>query len=107
VPFLREKDRLIISKTSYSGDLKIGDLILYSKDNQLICHRLVKKDKMKARNLIYAQGDNSASLEIVDENMFQGKVIAILRNGRIKNISTRRQRFINYVVVKLSPLIRA
>jgi len=53
-PFLRSKDKLIVKKTSFK-DLKIGDIILYVKSNQLVCHRLVKKIKGKQRYLLYSE----------------------------------------------------
>lgn len=103
-PFLREGERLVIKKAAIE-DLRIGDIILYRKDEQLVCHRLVKKEKNGY--LLYARGDNSSSApELVTQEMFQGKVAGVLRkNGRTIDICGRQQRFLNRVIVIIAPLV--
>ena len=104
-PFLRTEDKLVVKKVPLE-ELKIGDIILYIKDNQTICHRLVKKIGYKEKYLLYARGDNSKSIESVNENMLKGKVIGILRGNRMKNLTTGFQRFINHIAVIFNPFIR-
>ncbi|MFH1191351.1 MAG: S24/S26 family peptidase, partial [Candidatus Omnitrophota bacterium] len=43
-PFIRPGERLVIKK-SPAQDLRAGDIILYRANNQLACHRLVKKNR--------------------------------------------------------------
>ena len=104
-PFLRTNDKLIVKK-SYLNKLNIGDIILYSKDNHLICHRLIKKIRHNDRYTLYVRGDNSKSIELVYEHMFEGKVVAVLRNNRSRNITLGYQQFINFMIVIFNPLIR-
>ena len=104
-PFLRASDKLIVKKP-HLENLNMGDIMLYTKDNQLICHRLIKKIRHKDGYALYVRGDNSKSIELVYEHMFEGKVIAVLRNNRIKNITLGYQRFINFIIVIFNPLIR-
>ena len=104
-PFLRAGDRLMVRKIP-PKDLKIGDIILYIKDKQSICHRLVKKVKKGEKYTFYAQGDSSNSAEPVEAGMLQGKVVGLLRKGRIKNIATGYRHFINRAIIIINPLIR-
>jgi signal peptidase I len=105
-PFLRPGQKLIIKKVSLR-DLRIGDIILYKVDNQLICHRLLKITTGERENLLYVCGDNSATLpELVTEEMFLGKAIGALRNGKMVNLTGRKQQFINRFIVEIAPLVR-
>ena len=85
----------------------MGDIILYVKDSQFVCHRLVKKIRSKDNYLLYVRGDNSNSIEIVDENMFRGKIISILRKNRFKNLTTGFQLLTKQLIVIFSPFIRS
>lgn len=104
-PFLRTKDKLIVKRVSLES-LKIGDIILYVKDSQSVCHRLIKKFNRGGQYLLYARGDNSKSIEFVHKDMFKGKVIGVLRRGRIRNLTKRYQQFINRIVILSNPFIR-
>ena len=97
-PFLKAGEKLIIKKTSIE-DLKVGDIILYWSDNQLVCHRLVKRVRDVDGYLLYTRGDNSSSLPtLVTEQMFLGKAIGIIRNGKTISLIGRR-RFINRAII--------
>ena len=105
-PFLIPGQKLVVKRVSV-GDLKIGDIILYQANNQLVCHRLLRRTIDKKKNLLYASGDNSGSLsELVTEEMFLGKAIGILKNGKMINLSGRKQQFINRLIVEIAPLVR-
>ena len=51
-PFLKAGEKLLIKKTP-TENLKVGDIIIYRGDNQLVCHRLIKKIKQRERYLLY------------------------------------------------------
>ena len=104
-PFLRPGQKLVIKKISM-GDLKIGDIVLYMANNQLVCHRLVKKVIDKKKNVFYVRGDNSLSLsEPLQKEMFLGKVMGALRNGKMINFVGWKQQFINRLIVEIAPLV--
>ncbi len=87
-------------------ELKLGDLILYKANNQSVCHRLVKKIQTNNGYLIYARGDAFfGSAELVNEQMFLGKVIGIIRNDKITSLEGARQRVINRISLIISPLL--
>ncbi|MBU2436492.1 MAG: S24/S26 family peptidase, partial [Candidatus Omnitrophica bacterium] len=65
-PFLRGGQKIIIKKVLVR-DLKVGDLILYRKDNQTICHRLIKKTREGQGQMLYVRGDNAFGFEPVAE----------------------------------------
>jgi len=104
-PFLKPGKKLVVKKVSV-GDLKIGDIILYRANSQLVCHRLLKKSTDKNKNLLYTRGDNSGGLlQLVTEEMFLGKVIGALRNGKMINLAGQKQQFINRLIVEIAPLV--
>lgn len=102
-PFLKGSEKLIIRKVPMH-DLKLGDLILYKDDNQLICHRLVKRTKNNGSYHIYSRGDaSSGQAKLVDEQMFQGKVIGIMRGNKVTSLQGFRQNVINRINLILLP----
>jgi signal peptidase I len=104
-PFLRTREKLVIKKICIE-DLKVGDIILYRANNQLVLHRLVKKIKDKERCLIYSRGDSSSSPpELVTEQMYLGKAIGILRNGKMSDLTSWRQYFFNRCIALVAPLV--
>jgi len=103
-PFIKQGERLIIKKIPI-GDLKIGDIILYRKDNQLICHRLIKRIGDEKGYLLYTRGDNSSQFDSLSEEMFLGKAIGILKNCKMISLLSWEKRFVNRVIVIIAPLL--
>ena len=104
-PFLKAGEKLLIKKFSIE-DLRVGDIIIYRADNQLVCHRLVKRSKTENGHLLFARGDNSSSLPtLVTEQMFLGKIIGIIKNGQAISLIGIRRRFINRAIVIIAPLV--
>jgi len=100
-PFMRPKDKLLIKKSPVD-DLRAGDIILYRADKQLVCHRLIRKN----RDFLYARGDNSIfSPEVIPKEMFIGKVVEIIKNNRMFSLVNWRNRSINSFIVIIAPLI--
>lgn len=105
-PFLKEGEKLIIKKTS-AGNLKVGDVILYHSNNRMVCHRLVKKIVCEDGYLLYARGDASSGLEeLVTKDILIGKVIGILKNGRIISFTGGWHHFTNWFIVQFGPFLR-
>jgi signal peptidase I len=105
-PFLKTKEKVVVKKVS-PDNLKIGDIILYRLDNQMVCHRLVRKVACGSGYLLYARGDASTNLaEPITEKALAGKVIGILRNGRVINFTGIWCRFVNRLIVELAFCIR-
>lgn len=104
-PFLKGREKLIVRKVAVS-DLKLGDLILYKIDNQLVCHRLVKKSRTNNGYLIYSRGDaSSGTPELIKEQLFLGKVVSIIKENKVINLEGIRQEFINRISVFFLPLL--
>ncbi len=104
-PFLRGKEKLVVKRMPIT-DLKLGDLILYKANNQLVCHRLVKKAQAGDGYLIYSRGDVSfGPPEPVDERMFLGKVIGILKNNKITDLEGIRHQVFNRINLFFLPLL--
>lgn len=102
-PFLRGGEKLVIKKAAIK-DLVTGDIILYQSDNKIVCHRLIEKIRDKQDRRFYARGDSSYSLpELVKEEMLLGKAIGIIKNGKMINLCSGRQKLINYFIVIIAP----
>jgi len=106
-PFLKGREKLMVKRIPIS-ELKLGDLILYKADSQPVCHRLVKKSKTNNGYLIYARGDASfGAAERVNEEMFLGKVIGIIKNDKITSLEGIGQRVLNRVSSIISPIFNS
>ena len=104
-PFLRAGEKLLIKKTP-TGYLKVGDIIIYRTERQLVCHRLVKKIKQRERCLLYVRGDSSVSSpEPITEEMFLGKAMGIIKNGKIVALNQMKGQLINRLIVLVAPSI--
>ena len=105
-PFLKQGDRVIAKKIPVK-ELKIGDIALYQKNGQMICHRLVRKIVKEDDVLFYVRGDNSfSSPELISENAFIGKVIGIVENDRvIVFFKGLRWRITSRFIVIIAPLV--
>lgn len=80
------------------GDVTVGDIILFRKGDEIICHRLVKVFEKDGRTYIQTRGDSySVPDEPVSAEQVLGKVIRIERG----DIS-----FIRRVFIFLYPLLR-
>ena len=104
-PFLRAGEKVIIKRTP-AGNLRTGDIILYRANNQLVCHRLVKRVKQGERYRLFARADSSYSRpETVTEEMFLGQAISIIKNGKVINMRQRKWQLINRLIVLVAPLL--
>lgn len=105
-PFLKTGERLVVKKVPVK-DLRRGDIILYKADNQLVCHRLVKKIVSESGYLLYTRGDASPKIgEPITESALVGKVTGILRKGGIINFTGKWSYFVNRLIVEFAPFIR-
>ncbi len=104
-PFLKAGEKLLIKKTP-TEKLKVGDIIIYRADNQLVCHRLIKKIKEKEGYLLYVRGDSSVSWpEPITEEMFLGKAISIIKNGKVVTLNQMKGQLINRLIVLVAPSV--
>ena len=104
-PFLKAGEKLLIKKTP-TENLKVGDIIIYRANEQLVCHRLTKKIKQRERYLLHVRGDSSlSSPEPITEEMFLGKAISIIKNGKIITLNQMKGQFINRLIVLVAPSV--
>ena len=104
-PHLKSQDKVIVKKAAIS-DLRCGDIILYREAEKLVCHRLIKKVRQDREYLLYSRGDTATSYftEPVTEEMFQGKVSAIIRNEKIISLEGLGSKISNRMIALSSPL---
>lgn len=102
-PFLRAGQRIIARKIP-PQELQVGDIILYNQADKVVCHRLVKVIKGDRGSCLYARGDNSTSrAELIPEEMYLGKAVAVIKAGRVINLNTRAQRGLGRLIIIIGP----
>lgn len=79
LPILQPNDTLYFKKTPLAK-IKVNDLVIVKKRNQLICHRVIYKKK----NYLITKGDNVLKSDgKIYSKQIIGKVYQIKRNGQI------------------------
>lgn len=103
-PFVKAKEKLLIKPDCFAS-LKVGDIVLYQHQENLVAHRLIKIAKRKNEKLFFVRGDNcTSSPERINEAMFRGRAVGIIREGKIVNLTTRKQLILNRLIVVFAPL---
>jgi signal peptidase I len=106
-PFFKTGDMFIVKRTT-ARDLKIGDIIsYYSVHNRSeVCHRLIKIIHNREGYLLYARGDACFNLiEPVEEKTLLGKVIAVIRDKRVIDLTTAYQQLTSRFMAIFAPVI--
>jgi len=103
-PFIQDGDFITVSPVG-SSSVRIGDVVFYSTaEDNVIVHRVVNKYGKDGNMNLVIKGDASfSSPEKVDIQNVLGKVVAIERNGRKRNLETRFYRTLNLLFARLSP----
>ena len=87
-PFLKSGQKILVKKSG-GQDLRKGDLVLYRADGQLVCHRLLRKENINNRWVLYCRGDTSLSKsEPINEKALEGKVTAIIFADKALDLRT-------------------
>ena len=105
-PFFKTGDMFIVKKVDVR-ELRIGDIISYYSQfhKEDVCHRLVKIVRREAGVELTARADAyTEASEPVDEKNLTGKVVGVIRNGRLADFSTWRHIFFNRCVVLWLPV---
>lgn len=107
-PFLNPCQKIIVKRLP-AADLKLGELVLYKTNDQLVCHRFIKRIKKSSGYFIYTQADASclSRPEAIMEERLCGKVIGIVKGDRIVNMERIRQRYINILIIIFAPILCA
>lgn len=80
-PALRQGDTIRVEPTSIQG-LRIGDIALFHRGGQLICHRIVKKHQTNGKVFIVTKGEiGSCRDEPVPAEDILGKVVEVKKGG--------------------------
>jgi len=105
-PFLKDGQKVLVKKIA-PQEFNRGDLVLYRVADQLICHRLLRKEKKDGSWLFYCRGDASlAGGDQIPEKMVEGKVAAVISGEKAVNLETPWQRLWAMVILlSLAPLL--
>jgi hypothetical protein len=103
-PFLKPGDKLIVEKI-FASSLSAGDVILYRLNNQVVCHRLIKKIKTSGSCVLSCRGDASVfASERVDGQMLLGRVMGVVDGDKVINITSLPHRILNKIMLAAGPL---
>ncbi len=103
-PFIKDGDMITVSPLRNSP-VRIGDVVLYkTADDRAIVHRVIRKTMKYSRTVFFIKGDAAfGQPEEVDTGKILGRVTAVERNGREKNLDTKFYRIIGLLFAVISP----
>jgi len=106
-PFIRDGDVITVSPLRNSP-IRAGDVVLYkAADDQAIVHRVIRKARIDGSTIFFIKGDAAfGQPEEVNAERVLGRVAAIERNGRERNLDTKLYRIIGLFFAGLSPFSR-
>jgi len=80
-PALKEGDRVIVRPVN-ADDIKAGDIIVFEA-RVLGCHRVLGRFKKERKLYFWEKGDNQGALRPVSEDNVIGKVVYVIKNGKL------------------------
>ncbi|RZB30194.1 MAG: hypothetical protein SRB1_02474 [Desulfobacteraceae bacterium Eth-SRB1] len=106
-PFIQDGDLITVSPLRNSP-VKVGDVVLYkTADDRAIVHRVIRKTRIDSKAAFFIKGDAAFDQpEKVNAKIVLGRVVAIERNGRKRNLDTKFYHIIGLFFAGLSPLSR-
>jgi signal peptidase I len=104
-PILKSGNRLIVENTAASS-LSAGDVILYRLNEQIVCHRLIKKISSSGSCVLYCRGDVSIfTSDRVDGQMLLGRVMGVVDGDKVINFHSLPYRILNKIMLAAGPLL--
>ncbi len=101
-PFVKADDEVIVKRYKLS-DLRNGDIIVFSKYQDLYVHRLVSSKVIKDKVSLLTKGDSSRIFdEPLNQEDFLGKVIQIHRKTQSINLENWFWKTVNRCISFLS-----
>jgi hypothetical protein len=62
---------------------RFGDLILFFRSDRLVAHRVIGRRFQDGKPMVLEKGDKSSQASLIPVDLIQGKVIRIMKPGRI------------------------
>ncbi|MFQ5574716.1 MAG: signal peptidase I [Terriglobia bacterium] len=106
-PFIKNGEILRV-KPVESADVDCGDVVFYwTRGRGVVAHRLIRKKRLNGEDIFVMKGDSVPVFdELVRAEQVIGKVIAIERNGRVRELESTPHRVLNRVLALVSPFSR-
>lgn len=102
-PFIKPGDTLVISHQV--EDLKVGDVVVFQRQDKLVAHRVVKLVENESQQTAYqTKGDFNRLLDCtaLSPEAILGKVIKIKSSSRTISCSSLIWRLLNYIIAVYS-----
>jgi len=103
-PILRDGDVVEVQPAT-PDQLRKGDLILFkTEEGFLILHRYIRSQAWFSQVWLLTKGDASLGFDRpVSPQQVLGRVVQIIRQGRVLSLEGKKARLVNYVLAKISP----
>ena len=86
---------------SDSLDCQLGDIVLFSRGDAVIVHRIIKKKELDQKLFFCEKGDNACSWTWISEKDILGRVVSIADRDKLKKVTqrqlTRHNRIIGFL----------
>lgn len=104
-PLLEENDLITINPID-STQLRCGDVVIYHINGRLKAHRFLKLKNLNGQKYLITKSDRRANFDRpVPINDFLGRIRRVTKGKKNIDYETRKWRFINFFIAKLSPYI--
>lgn len=91
-------------KPAKAGDIRVGDIVVYSSGERMAAHRMVKKIIKDGKEILLIKGDTwLASSEVSPEEVI-GKVIKVEKWGIQLNLKKGIGKIIDTISISVSPI---
>ena len=103
-PSIRAGDLLTVEPAA-TGDVSVGDIIVFRQGPRLVAHRLIRRRGMGCNVVLVAQGDGSRSPdEPIAAQRLLGKVVRLQRDGRMYELEGLTARLASLLFARLLPM---
>ncbi len=81
IPIYERGDAIIFDKVDNKKAIREGDIIVFTKDNKLIAHRVVRTKEYSSKKYFYTKGDanQSEDIEMIKEEEILGVVERVIK----------------------------
>ena len=96
-PLVRDGDKARLAHGS--GKLRLGDVVAYQRNGELVVHRLIRIVRGAGEPRFLIKGDNVSGRDpIVRASKVLGRVVALQRSGKWRRLDTRLMQAVGWIV---------
>lgn len=93
-PFIGINERVLVRR-KVSGEIGLGDIILFGDQDVLVTHRVVGRIYENGRLYLLQKGDRGGSASKIPSESVLGRVVAVEKNGRLLRLDCGWGKMVN------------